>query len=74
MKTNGMNQTRKINLALFTGHEVCVGPDRRGPNKCLQCDQPFKTGEVWQRLKSPPDPEYGSYFIGVHTKCPTQTI
>lgn len=72
MNTRKMQQALTIDLTRFTAHEIRVGPDRRGPAKCLQCHQAFKAGEVWQRMKSLPDPEYGSYYIGVHSKCPTQ--
>lgn len=54
----------------YANAEVRVGPDTRGPSKCLKCHQVFKRGEVWQRIKSPPDPVLGSYYIGIHGKCP----
>ncbi len=73
MNTRGMNQTLTIDLTCFTAHEVRIGPDHRGPTKCIQCNKLFKASEVWQRMKSPPDPKFGSYFIGVHSRCPTQT-
>lgn len=39
--------------------EFRVGPDPRGPAKCLRCHQPFRVGESWKRLTSPPDPKFG---------------
>jgi hypothetical protein len=52
--------------------ELCVGPDQRGPVKCIRCHEPFKPGESWRRMTSPPDPVYGAYAIGVHKKCAEQ--
>lgn len=72
MNAKGVTRTVTIDLTGYTVHEVRIGPNVRGPRKCLKCNQTFKAGEVWQRMKSPPDPEYGSYFIGVHTQCPTR--
>ncbi len=69
MKTKSTTQVLTIDPTQFRVHEVRVGLDPRGPHKCLQCGQPFKTGEVWQRMKSPPDPELGSYVVGIHSQC-----
>lgn len=73
MNGNGAREhVLTIDLSQYSIGEVRVGPDPRGPSRCLKCHQSFKAGEVWQRMKSPPDPEYGSYAIGVHAKCPTR--
>lgn len=73
MNAKSMTKVLEIDLIKYAAHEVCFGPHPRGPNKCIKCDQVFRPGEMWQRMKSPPDPEYGSYFIGVHCKCPART-
>lgn len=71
MHGNGTTkQVLTIDLTQYSVGEVRIGPDLRGPSKCLKCHQAFKAGETWQRIKSPPDPEYGSYFIGIHSRCP----
>jgi hypothetical protein len=49
--------------------EFRVGPDSRGPKRCLKCGQPFKVGEPWQRMTSPTDPELGAYSVGIHDRC-----
>ncbi len=49
--------------------EYMVGPSPKGPKRCLRCGQAFKAGEPWQRRISPPDPELGSYAIGIHSRC-----
>jgi uncharacterized protein with PIN domain len=49
--------------------DLRVGPDRRGPQRCLKCRQLFKPGESWKRMTSPPDPTFGSYSIGIHERC-----
>lgn len=73
MNGNGISkQSLTIDLRIYSVGEIRVGPDSRGPSRCLKCQQVFKQGEVWQRMKSPPDPEYESYFVGVHSKCPTR--
>ncbi len=72
MNTKGLTKALTIDLTQYTVYEVRVGPDTRGPSKCNKCNQTFKVGEIWQRMKSPPDRDYGSYFIGVHCKCPTR--
>ncbi len=46
-----------------------VGPSPDGPKLCMHCHKPFAKGEAWQRLTSPPDPEFGSYTVGIHEKC-----
>lgn len=74
MNVKGLTKALKIDLSQYSVGELRVGPDLRGPSKCLKCQQPFKTGEVWQRMQSPRDPEFGSYTIGVHAKCPTLVI
>ncbi len=53
----------------YAAMEYMVGPSSKGPKRCLRCGQPFKKGEAWQRHTSPPDPELGSYAIGIHTRC-----
>ena len=65
-------QAHTIDLTQYSVGEMRVGPDPRGPAKCLKCQQAFRSGEVWQRFKSVPDPEFGSYSIGVHAKCPAR--
>jgi hypothetical protein len=73
MNAKAMTQALTIDLTKYTIHAVHVGPKLRGPKRCIRCSQPFKTGEIWQRMKSLPDPEFGSYFIGVHSQCPTRS-
>lgn len=70
MNPKPTDQSVTIDLRAYTEPELCVGPKAGGPTRCLKCNRTFKVGEIWQRLKSPPDPEFGSYFIGVHLKCP----
>lgn len=60
-----------LDLGQYAITEIQVGPDPRGPTRCLQCHQTFKAGEVWRRMTSPADPQYGRYSVGVHSKCPT---
>lgn len=73
MNGNGTSKpVLTIDLRRYSIGEMRIGPDTRGPSRCLKCHQTFRPGEVWQRIKSPPDPDYGSYFIGVHSKCPRQ--
>lgn len=55
--------------AELTSIQFRVGPDPRGPKRCLRCHQPFKKGETWQRQTSPSDPKFGSYAIGIHDRC-----
>lgn len=69
-KQTVLSKLLALDLSHYSVIEIQVGPDPRGPKRCLQCQQEFKPGEVWRRVQSPPDPEYGSYFIGVHGKCP----
>ncbi len=63
------NQATIIDLTQYSVGEMRVGPDPRGPSRCLKCQQAFRSGEVWQRFKSASDPEFGAYFIGVHAQC-----
>lgn len=77
MNSKGTKQTvlsklRAADLSHYTVIEILVGPDSRGPTRCFHCQQTFKPGESWRRIQSPPDPEYGSYFVGIHFQCPTQ--
>lgn len=72
MNAKIMTKVLEIDPAKYKTHEVCFGPHARGPARCIKCNEPFKLGEMWQRMKSPPDPEYGSYFIGTHCQCPTR--
>lgn len=72
---NGNATSKQVLTNRLTQHtlgEMRIGPDPRGPSKCLKCHQTFQSGEVWQRIQSPPDPEFGSYFIGVHVQCPAR--
>ena len=49
--------------------ELFVGPQPRGPKRCLKCGKEIKNGQVWRRYTSPPDPEFGSYSVAVHEAC-----
>jgi hypothetical protein len=49
--------------------EYLIGPDDTGPEYCIHCRRLFVDGDRWQRISSPPDPEYGSYRIGIHDAC-----
>ena len=72
---NGMTANKQayaIDLTRYSVGEMRIGPDSRGPSKCLKCQRTFRSGEVWQRFKSARDPEFGSYFIGVHAQCPAR--
>lgn len=71
-KQSVFSKLLKMDPRDYTIIEIIVGPDSRGPARCLQCQQAFQPGEMWRRMKSPFDPEYGSYFIGIHSKCPTR--
>lgn len=70
-KQTVLSKLLKLDLSDYSIVEIQVGTDPKGPVRCLQCQQPFRPGEIWRRLKSPPDPEYGSYTVGVHSRCPT---
>lgn len=70
-KQTVLSKLLRADLSQYTIIEIVVGPDARGPARCLQCQQAFKPGEMWRRLKSPPDPKFGSYAVGIHSKCPT---
>lgn len=63
------NKTLVITHNEFSVSELRIGPDPRGPAKCIRCHQAFKVGEEWRRMKSPPDPDYAAYCIGVHARC-----
>jgi hypothetical protein len=56
-------------LSNRTTIQFMIGPNPKGPQRCLRCRQPFKQGEAWQRYTSPPDPIHGSYAIGIHDRC-----
>jgi len=53
----------------YTTIEYMMGPNRKGPKRCLHCHKPFKQGETWQRHTSPKDPKLGSYVVGIHSAC-----
>ena len=59
-----------LDLRQYPITEVQVGPDPRGPVRCLRCQREFKSGEVWRRMTSAADPKYGRYTVGLHNKCP----
>lgn len=62
----------KLKRETYAIIEFRVGPDPRGPVKCIECEQAFKSGDRWRRMTAPPDPVFGTYSMGVHIKCPTQ--
>lgn len=75
---NGKRTKQKVwrkllarDLSQYPITEVQVGPDQRGPTRCLRCRRRFKQGEVWRRMTSAADPKYGRYTVGIHNKCPT---
>lgn len=75
MKGRGTKHTvlRKLlalDLSQYPITEIQVGPDPRGPVRCLRCQRVFKFGEVWRRMTSGADPQYGRYTVGIHNKCP----
>ena len=49
--------------------EYLMGPDEKGPERCIHCYRLFQEGEVWRRYTAPPDPECGTYSIGVPDAC-----
>ncbi len=59
---------RKVGETSASGIPM-VGPSPKGPKRCLYCGQPFKPGECWHRHTSPPDPDYGTYSVGIHDRC-----
>jgi hypothetical protein len=61
--------TTVANTPLAPTVEFRVGPDPRGPARCIHCRQPFKKGEAWKRMTSPPDPKLGAYSFGIHDRC-----
>ena len=71
---NQLNQQTQIQVEAvkIVTVEYLMGPDQRGPDKCLHCQLLFQEGEVWRRYTAPPDPEYGTYSIGVHNACAQQ--
>ena len=69
MKSQTGVQANQVKTQDVGKTEQVIGPDPRGPKKCLHCHQPFLAGEVWSRVTSPKDPEFGSYVIGIHEAC-----
>ena len=61
-KQNGINERAP-------SVEFRVGPDPIGPARCINCLQPFKEGELWKRMTSRLDTEFGAYSIGIHDRC-----
>lgn len=49
--------------------QLFVGPQPRGPRRCIKCGKEFKNGQVWRRLTAPDDPQHGTYSIGIHEAC-----
>ena len=49
--------------------EYLLGPDEQGPERCIHCHGLFGEGDVWRRITAPPDPEFGTYSVGVHDAC-----
>ncbi len=49
--------------------EYLIGPDAKGPQRCIHCYRHFRQGEMWRRYIAPPDPECGTYSFGVHDAC-----
>ncbi len=70
-KQTVLSKLLKVDLSDYAITEIVIGPDPRGPARCFHCQQLFKPGEMWRRMISPPDPEFGSYAVGLHSKCPT---
>jgi hypothetical protein len=58
-----------VDTTKATAIEFRVGPDARGPRRCLHCGQDFKPGETWKRVTSAVDPELGAYSFGIHDAC-----
>lgn len=69
MKRTAKKKRQVTDLSQAAVIEFLVGKNPRGPAKCIKCRKPFKRGDAWRRLTSPPDKEFGSYSIGVHQKC-----
>lgn len=65
---NGKNKGR-LDATKTGTMQLLVGPMPKGPRRCIKCGKEFKNGEAWRRYTSPPDPEFGSYSVGVHEKC-----
>ncbi len=53
--------------------EDCIGPHPDSPKLCIHCHKPFAQGQAWQRITSPPDPEFGTYTFGIHKGCVGKT-
>ena len=64
--------TTKVEATRIVTIEYLVGPDANGPQQCIHCHGLFGEGEVWRRISAPPDPECGTYSIGVHDACSQQ--
>ncbi len=62
-------QPQNIKASEHTEIEYMNGPSAKGPKRRIHCRQTFKTGEAWQQITSPEDSQYGSYAIGIHTRC-----
>lgn len=69
-KQKMLSRLLKLDLSQYPITEIQVGPDPRGPVRCLRCQQMLKPGEVWRRMMSAADPQYGRYTVGIHNKCP----
>jgi hypothetical protein len=70
-KQKMLSKLLKLDLSRYPITEIQVGLDPRGPKRCLRCQRMFKPDEVWRRMTSAADPQYGRYTVAIHNKCPT---
>ncbi len=58
-------------LVQYTRHGV--GLQRGNPRKCIECGEPIKDGETWERSASAADPKCGRIVIIKHSpRCPDE--
>jgi len=67
-KPNGTKRSAAI-VPTDNTLQLFVGPQPRGPKRCIKCGKEFKNGQVWRRLTAPDDPQHGTYSIGIHEAC-----
>jgi hypothetical protein len=68
IRVNQVPTTRAVATKIVT-IEYLIGLDAIGPSQCIHCHRLFVEGELWLRVTAPPDPEFGTYSIGVHDGC-----
>ncbi len=62
-KAEARRGTRQVNRRLMVG--ICC----QGPRRCLKCGREFGMGDIWWKMLSPADRQYGRYAVGIHQEC-----